>query len=116
MKWINDRHPELGQKVLVYCGADDVQMACYDGDYIGTDGCRIDCVSHWTEIELPLESKTDDPCGHCRHHLSWSKAQEIADRLNVSASRFYIKQDWTAEDVMCDHEMQYCIPCSKKDE
>jgi len=112
MKWINDRHPEFGQKVLVYCGGDDVQMACYDGDYIGIDGCRIDFVSHWTEIELPLTPpRSEDPCKGCRWQLSWdeteSRAAEVSERT---------RGEYTAEDALCDNEMEHCIPCRERDD
>jgi hypothetical protein len=120
MKWVNDRHPKFGQKVLVYCGGDDVQRACYDGDYISTDGCRIGFVSHWMEIPFPPAQTDDNPCCHCRHYMSWSEAQEAADRMNASLRLVHFQnksgREWTAEDVMCDHEMEHCIPCSRKGE
>lgn len=120
MRWIkvSSKKPEALKKVLGYCGGEQVEMMAYDGNsaFIGSDGCTVDHVSHWMEIPYPPPLQDKGPCEYCRHHLSWEKAQEIADRLNKSASRFYASQDWTAEDVMCDHEMEYCIPCSRKDE
>lgn len=114
MKWINveKEKPEAFKKVLGYCGGDQVELMAYDGIdvFVGTDGCIVDYVSHWMEIPFPPVEADSDPCSHCCHYMSWSEAQQMADRLNESGS------EWTVEDVMCGHEMDYCIPCSRKGE
>jgi len=123
MEWISvdKRKPEVFKKVLGYCGGDQVELMAYDGIsvFVGTDGCIVDYVSHWMEIPFPPAQIDDDPCLHCRHHMSWSEAQQMADRMNETTSTRTLISDrrgWTAEDVMCDNDMTYCIPCSKKNE
>lgn len=123
MEWISveKRRPEAFKKVLGYCGGDQVELMAYDGIkvFVGTDGCIVDYVSHWMEIPFPPVEADSDPCSHCRHHISWSEAQKMADRMNetdrhqASDMGHATRCEWTAEDAMCDHEMLYCIPCSR---
>lgn len=113
MRWISVRRmkPEKFRRVLGYCGGDEVQMVVYDGisNFVGIDGCIVEYVSHWMEIELP-PSETEDPCACCRWQLSWDEAEARAARVSEAT-----RGEYTAEDAMCDNDMEHCNPCPRWD-